>query len=819
MPVEVIMSILRQDLRHALRMIARQPGVTLVAILTLALGIGANTAIFSAVDAVLLRPLPYENPDQLVMVWEKRPAEGVLDNVVAPADYVDWAKLNSSFESIAAYTPLTVDLTGVGDPVKLPAAAVSPAFFDVFRTRPELGRSFRPEEGIVGNQRVVILGHGLWLRMFGSDPSIVGRQILLNGVGHEVVGVLPAAFQFADSTIELWAPLALEGQPQPLSRAQHQFFVYARMKPGVTLQQARTDMDRVGAQLSEQFPVTNRRHGVWVSALSDQIAGPVQRGSEQARSLRGGLLLLLGAVAFVLLIACVNVASLLLAQAAGRRREMAVRAALGAGRARLVGQTLTESLVLGVIGGLAGLLVAYWGIQWLRQLTPEALPVIGLRQFGLDLRVLAFTFVLSIATGLLFGFLPAWHLASQDLHNVLKEGTRTGGLVRRRLRVALVVGEIALASVLLVGAGLTLRSFQALLHAQPGFASDGVLTTFVTLPGRRYGSDDKRLGAFDQIEQRFASVGGVRAVGATSHLPLSGQDARLSVSIEGFNAPPDMQTRAHPRSVSPGYFQTMGIALVAGRTFSAADRVGSPLVGVVNDTMARRYWPGRSPLGQKLVVGGTTASVEVIGIVADVRHWGLDLSVNPELYLPLAQQPTGGLTFVLSTNLEPSALTASVREQLRAVDPDLPLSRVRTMNEVAAQSVASRRVAMLLLAILGLLALTLAASGIYAVMAHLVALRSAEIGVRMTLGAKPLAVMLLVLREGLVQAAAGLAIGLGAAVLIMRAFRTRLFEVGPADPMTLTVVGAILLTTAVAACIIPARRAMRVDPIEALRST
>jgi predicted permease len=819
MPVEVIMSILRQDLRHALRMIARQPGITLVAILTLALGIGANTAIFSAVDAVLLRPLPYENPDQLVMVWEKRPAEGVLDNVVAPADYVDWAKLNSSFESIAAYTPLTVDLTGVGDPVKLPAAAVSPAFFDVFRTRPELGRSFRPEEGIVGTQRVVILGHGLWLRMFRSDPSIVGRQILLNGVGHEVVGVLPAAFQFADSTIELWAPLAFEGQPQPLSRAQHQFFVYARMKPGVTLQQARTDMDRVGAQLSEQFPVTNRRHGAWVSALSDQIAGPIQRGSEQNRSLRGGLLLLLGAVAFVLLIACVNVASLLLAQAAGRRREMAVRAALGAGRVRLAGQTLTESLVLGVIGGLAGLLVAYWGIQWLRQLTPEALPVIGLRQFGLDLRVLAFTFVLSIATGLLFGFLPAWHLASQDLHNVLKEGTRTGGLVRRRLRVALVVGEIALASVLLVGAGLTLRSFQALLHAQPGFASDGVLTTFVTLPGRRYGSDEKRLGAFDQIEQRFASVGGVRAVGATSHLPLSGQDARLSVSIEGFNAPPDMQTRAHPRSVSPGYFHTMGIALVAGRTFSAADRVGSPLVGVVNDTMARRYWPGGSPLGQKLVVGGTTASVEIIGIVADVRHWGLDLPVNPELYLPLAQQPTGGLTVVLSTNLEPSALTASVREQLRAVDPDLPLSRVRTMNEVAAQSVASRRVAMLLLAVLGVLALTLAASGIYAVMAHLVALRSAEIGVRMTLGAKPRAVMLLVLREGLVQAAAGLAIGLGAAVLIMRAFRARLFEVSPADPMTLTVVGAILLTTAVAACIIPARRAMRVDPIEALRST
>jgi predicted permease len=314
------MSVLRQDLRHAVRLVVRQPGLTIVTLLTLALGIGANTAIFSAVDAVLLRPLPYDEPDELVMVWEKRQAEGVLDNVVAPADYVDWAKLNTTFESIAAYTGVTVDLTGVGEPVKLPAAAVSPAFFDVFRARPQLGRTFRPEEGIVGNQRVVILGHGLWLRMFGSDPSIVGRRIMLNGAAHEIVGVLPDTFEFADGTIELWAALALEGAPQPLSRANHELFVYARMKQRVTLQQARADMDRVGAQLSQQFPETNRRHGVWVSALSDQIAGPVQRGSEQNRSLRGGLLLLLGAVAFVLLIACVNVSSLLLARAAGRRR-------------------------------------------------------------------------------------------------------------------------------------------------------------------------------------------------------------------------------------------------------------------------------------------------------------------------------------------------------------------------------------------------------------------------------------------------------------------------------------------------------------------
>jgi putative ABC transport system permease protein len=813
------MSVFQQDVRHALRLTVRQPGLTLVALLTLALGIGANTAIFSAVDAVLLRPLPYDEPDQLVMVWEKRQAEGVLDNVVAPADYVDWAKLNATFESIAAYTPITVDLTGVGEPVRLAGAAVSPAFFDVFRTRPQFGRTFRPEEGIIGNHRVVMLGQGLWLRMFGSDPSIVGRQILLNGVGHEVVGVLPATFQFADSTVELWAPLALEGQPQPLSRADHQLFVYARMKPGVTLQQARADMDGVGAQLSEQFPVTNRRHGVWVSSLADQIAGPVQRGSTQNRSLRGGLLLVLGAVGFVLLIACVNVASLLLARAAGRRREMAVRAALGAGRGRLVGQTLTESVVLGLLGGLTGLLVAYWGIQWLRQLTPDAMPVLGLRRFGLDLRVLSFTLALSLATGIVFGFLPAWHLASQDLHDVLKDGTRTGGLVRRRLRLALVVGEIALASVLLVGAGLTLRSFQALLEAQPGFAADGVVTTFVSLPGRRYGTEERRLAAFSQLEERLAALPGVRAVGATNLPPLSGQDGRLSVSIEGFVAPPDVQTRAHPRSVTPGYFKTMGIEVVAGRAFTSDDRAGFPLVGIVNDTMARRYWPNQPAVGRRLVVGGTTASVEVVGVVADVRHWGLDSPVNPELYLPLAQRTVGGLTFVVSTDLDPASLAAGVRDELRALDPDLPASKLRTMNEVAAQSVAPRRVAMLLLAILGVLALALAASGIYGVMAHLVALRSAEIGVRMTLGARPVAVMLLVLREGLVQAAFGLAIGLSAGALIMQTFRARLFEVSPADPLTFALVAAILLSTVVAACLIPARRAMHVDPIEALRSS
>jgi predicted permease len=796
-----------QDLRYARRLFTGQPGVTFIAVLTLALGIGANTAIFSAVDAVLLRPLPYADPDQLVMVWEKRAAEGVLDNVVAPADYVDWEKLNTVFSSIAAMTPITADLTGAGEPVRLSAGGVSPAFFDVLQVRPALGRSFAAEEGIVGRHRVVVLSHELWRDRFGSDPSIVGRKILLNAIPHEVIGILPDSFVFPDDTIELWAPLAFEGVPQPLSRASHQLVVYARLKPGVTLAGAREDMERVAAQLSVQYPETNRTHGAWVTPLSEEVREPV----------RAGLWLLLGAVAFVLLIACVNVANLLLARAAARRREIAVRAAVGASRLRIVGQMLTESVFLGVLGGAAGLLVANWGIHLARQLTPADVPVLGLEQIGLDARVLAFTFGLSLLTGLLFGTLPAWALAGQDVNEALKSGGRAGSGVKRRLRVGLVISEIALASLLLVGTGLTWRSFHALLNAELGITTEGVLTTMISLPAVRYRGDERVLATFSEIEQRFRTIPGVRVVGATNLLPLSGMDGRRGVAIEGRIPEPDTPTRAHPRSVTVNYFNAIGIQLKAGRPFAESDKARAPLVAIVNETMARRYWPDASPIGRRIALGGATEWREVIGVVRDVRHWGLDLPVNPELYLPLPQMTSSFMTFVLSTTGDPGSLAPAVREQLRGIDPDLPLSNVRSMQQVAARSVESRAATMQMLAIFGALALVLAAAGIYGVMTHLVALRSGEIGVRMTLGASPGDIMRLILREGVLQAVAGLTVGLLAGVLLMRAFRSMLYEVSPADPVTLLTVGVVLLVTALLACVLPARRAMGVDPVSALR--
>ena len=801
------MRAIRQDVAYALRLLGRQPGVTAVAVLTLALGIGANTAIFSAVDAVLLRPLPYPEPDRVMMLWEKRPAEGVLDNVVAPGDFLDWAKMNSTFEAMAGLTTVPVDLTGSGDPVRVFAGAVSAPFFEVLGARPMLGRTFRSDEVIPGKHRVVIVTHRLWQDRLSANREIVGQTISLSGVPYDVIGVLPPTFEFPDDTLDLWVPMAFAAGATP-TRASHYLTVYGRLKAGTTIEQARTDMDRVGAQLEEQYGDTNRGHGVHVISMAEQLKGPI----------RSPLLLLLAAVGFVLLIACVNVANLLLARAAGRRREMAVRAAVGAGRPRLAGQMLTESVVLALLGGTAGLLVAWWASGALRQLVPAEVPLLGIEHIALEPRVLAFTFILSALTGLCFGVLPAWQLSGQDVSGSLKDGGRSAGGLKKGLRGALVVSEIALASLLLIAAGLTVRSFQSLLNTDAGLQENGVLTFGITLPSSRYGAAETQAATFARIEETLRSVPAVNSVGATSFLPLSGADARRGVGIEGREPTSDTPTRAHPRFVTIDYFRAMGIRVKEGRAFTTGDRLDAPPVVIVNETMARRYWPGSSPIGRRVILGGNNESWrEVVGIIADVRHWGLDAPVNPEIYFPLTQFPFPAMTFVVRASGDPASLTAAARDRLRAIDPNLPLANVRTMPDVAAESVASRRAGMVLLAMFGLLALTLAAAGIYGVMSHMVALRRAEIGIRMTLGARPSSVMGLVLKEGMGEAAAGLAIGAVGGVLVMRTFRSLLFEVHPADPLTIAAVTVLLLGTAALACIVPARRAMRVDPVEALR--
>ncbi len=802
------MAAILHDLRYAVRMLFRQPGTTAIAILTLAIGIGANAAIFSAVDALLLRPLPYRDPDRLVMIWEKRQAESVYDNVVAPADFIDWARMSTGFESMAAYATNTVNWTGSGEPVRLFAAGASGPLFELLGIDLAHGRTFRDDEDEPGRPRVAILSHGLWLRRFGGDPAAVGRTITLNGVAAEIVGVLPQTFEFPDRQIDLWLPLVLTGGPEPPSRGNHFLNVYARLAPGTSLEQARAEMDRVGGILSRDYPDSNRNHSAWVIPLRDQLTKPV----------RTTLLLLLAAVGFVLLIACVNVANLLLARATTRRTELAIRVALGAGRMRLGAQALTESLVLGISGGIAGLIVARWSIDLLRALAPESLPVVGLQHLGVDRRLLAFTIIVSLATSLVFGLLPAWHFASQRLEGALREGSRTHGGLRQRVRRLLVVSEVALATLLLVGAGLTIRSFQTVLRAQAGMRTERILTASITLPSTRYPGDQKAATTFEDLVQRFRTIPGVRSVAATNALPLSGQDGRRSLDIEGYESTAQAPSRAHARSVTVDYFTTMSMHLVAGRAFSPADRRGAPLVVIVNETMARRYWPGASPLGKRLNLPGGPLR-EVVGIVRDVRHWGLDRPVNPELYFPMPQLPFAAMTFVVASDADPTALAGPVREALRSVDPDLPLSSVRTMDDVVTRSVAARRAGMSVLGAFGLVALVLAAAGIYGVMAHLVAHRTSEIGVRMTMGARPQDIVRMVLREGLGQALPGLAIGLVAGALVMHSFRSFLYEVNPTDPLTLVVVAGVLGLTATLACLVPARRAMQVDPVTAIRQS
>ena len=801
-----LMDTWRYDLRHALRSMSRQRGTTAIILLTLALAIGANTAVFSAVHSVLIRPLPYQDPGALVMLWEKREAEGVMKNSVSPADYLDWARLATSFTAMSAFNETTADLTGEGEPEKLPVGAVSPPFLDVFGIRPLHGRTFTAGEDEVGRNRVTILGHALWRQRFGGDAAVVGRTIMLNGIPYQVIGVLPqdAVFPYGDA--QLLIPLILRTPAEEPSRVSHQFPVFARLKPGITLAQARSEMDRIGKDLEKQYPQLSRGHGSHVTSLAEEITGPVEKT----------LLVLMAAVAFILLIACINVTNLLLAKVAGRRREMAVRAAIGAGRARLIRQVLVECSVIAFAGGAAGLVLAVWCVQVLAaQLPAVARPD---QTVVFSVPVLLFTVVACVLSGLLAGAIPAWHLVRDDPSETLKEGGRGAVTLKRSLRFGLIVAEVALTSLLLVGAGLTLRSFQTVLSQPAGIETEGRLTFRIGLPGTRYADRAAATRFFAELEARLAAEPLIRAAGGTMLPPLSNLDGRRGVVIENREVgPDDGPTRAHPRVVTGSYLQAAGATIREGRGFLATDTETSPQVAVINETMARRYWPGQSALGGRVRFTDQEIWREVVGIVGDVRHWGLDLPVNPEIYVPFTQFPASAMTWVLHTNGDPLALVAIAQRHVREMDANLPLFQVRTMEEVAARSVERRRWTMTLLAVFAVLALVLAAAGIYGVMAHLVAMRTPEIGVRLTLGAKPIAVMRQVLGEGAVQAAIGLIIGLGASLALMQGLRTILFGVEPTDPLTLAAVGGALMIVAMLAVLVPAIRAMRVDPVVALR--
>jgi predicted permease len=601
--------------------------------------------------------------------------------------------------------------------------------------------------------------------------------------------------------------MVLHGGTEEPSRTSHQLFVYGRMKPGVTLQRAREEMDRIGRDLEAQYPTLSRGHGAHVTRLDEQIANPV----------RGTLLVLLSAVGFVLLIACINVTNLLLARAAGRRREMALRSAIGANRGRLIRQALVECTLLAIVGSAAGLALAVWGARLLAAQVPAVVRPDPAAVFSVP--VLLFTLLVSLLAGMLAGLLPAWHAVQGDPAEPLKEGGRGAVSLRRRLRAALIVSEVALTSLLLVGAGLTLRSFQKVLGQSPGFDTASRLTLRVALPGNRYRDRDSVGRFWLDLDQRLSMLPSVRAAGATSALPLSGADGRRGVVVDGFErGPDDPPTRAHGRQVTVNYLQAIGATIVQGRGLLPSDRATAAPVAVVNETMARRYWPGRSPIGSRIRWSDQDTWREVVGVVADIKHWGLDREVNPETYSPIPQELTTSLTFVLRTDGDPAALVPAVQRHLNELDANLPLNQVRTFDEVAARSVEQRRWTMVLLASFAVLALVLAGAGIYGVMAHLVSLRTPEIGIRLTLGARPGEVMRQVLGESLLQTALGLIVGLVASQVLVRGMQTILYGVQGSDPMTLVVVGVTLALVALGASMVPALRAMRVDPVNALRA-
>jgi putative ABC transport system permease protein len=803
------MPTLPNDLRHALRLL-RTPGFSAIAIFTLALGIGANTAIFSVVDAVLIRPLPYQDPERLVAITETHSrVHGEMS--VSWWNFRDWRDSNQVFDSIAAIQGSGFILTGTGEAERLDGYNVSATLFSTLGIQPALGRNFLPEDDVVGASPTVILSHSLWQRRFGGDPATLGRVIQLNSRPCTIVGVLPADFRFFYES-ELFVPIGLNGNNMGPRGNHPGITVVARMKPGITIERARADMDAIASRLEKQYPESNAGNGIRIVGLGERFTG----------SMKPVLLVLVGAVGFVLVIACANVANLLLTRGAARRREVAIRMSLGAGRGRIVRQMLAESLFLALAGAACGLLLAEWGLRGLTPLIPETVRRVGV--IRIDGGVLAFTLSVSILTALVFGLVPALVGTRVDLHESLKEGSRgsSGGFRRGSLRNVLVTAEIALALVLLIGAALTIRSLVRLQSVNPGFRTERLLTVPVFLPAARYPVGDKRVVFYDTLLEQVRRLPGVESVSAVNCLPLRGGCWDSIYLIEGRPIPsrenlPD----ADFNTAQPGYFRTMGIPLLAGRDFDERDGPASTRVVIVSQTFARENWPSEDPLGKRVKQDwpeGTGPWMTVIGIVGDAKRRGLDAAFRAEAYKASRQTDPAGLFLVVRTRVaDPETLVRAVGREIHTLDADLPVWGVRTMEFYTGRATATRRFPMMLLATFAGVALVLAAVGIYGVVSYAVAQRTHEMGIRIALGAAAPDVLRLVVGYGLRLALAGVALGLAGATGLTRFLKAVLFGVEPIDLPTFIGVSVLLVTVAMLACVVPARRATRVDPIVALR--
>ena len=808
------METLLKDIRYGIRGLLKRPGFTIIALVTLALGIGANTAIFSVVNAVLLRPLPFPNPEELVIVWEDATYAGFPHNTPAPANFVDWKNQNQSFADMAASHETSFNLTGDGEPERVSAYSVTSNFFPLLGVQPLLGRSFLTEEDRPGANKVAVLSYSLWQSRYGADRNVLNREILLNGEKHSVIGVMPASFQFFEKDARLWVPIALDPENWA-NRGGHYLKVVARLRPGVSLSQAQADMQAIMRRIGMDHPeeTMEGKLGAVVLPMRDELVGDA----------RGSLIVLLVAVAFVLLIACANVAGLLLARAVGRRKEIALRMALGAGRSRVIRQLLTESLLLAAAAGVIGSLLAYASFAFLQGLVPEQMALAA--SLKLDVRILMFTLAISLITGVIFGLVPALQSANFDLNDALKQSsgrvTSTG-----RLRSAMIVFEVAVSLVLLVGAGLLIQTLFQLFRQYSILEPEKVLTMRTILPREKYKEPQLRDNYYQQVLQRVENLPGVVAAGYSTSVPLSWKGGTSGFYPEGLTAPiPGMAYDANHRQVSTNYLKAMNVPLRQGRYFESSDNAQSLPVVIINETMARQYWPGENALGRRLKIGDPNEPgkqwKEIVGIVADIRQMGIDEPVKAEMYLPY-QQITDWPGYLprdlaIRTNGDTSNLAGPVRQIIREVDPDQPVSNVATMAELLGEEAAQRRMGMIMLAGFAALALLLASLGIYGVLAYFVTQHTNEIGVRQALGATPRNILFLVLRKGMVLTLAGVVIGLIAAFALTRLMSSLLFGVAAADPLTFASVPLLLVLVALLACYIPARRATKVDPLVALR--